>query len=111
MSRYNGVPLIFTVLTAVAPVIAQPCTPSEVFGTVATYPAGTNAIRVCPGDLNGDGRNDLAVAGGRDIRVLFNTGDGTFGPPTTVELGGGSSNDLALGDLDGDSDLDNVVAK
>jgi hypothetical protein len=35
-------------------------------------------------DLNGDGKLDLAVAGGPGILVLIGNGDGTFGPPQAV---------------------------
>jgi hypothetical protein len=53
------------------------------------------------GDLNGDGKPDLAAADGSDhVSVLFNRGDGSFGAERYYDAGGSVS--LALGDLNGD---------
>jgi uncharacterized repeat protein (TIGR01451 family) len=71
------------------------------------------------GDLDGDGDLDAVVADwGGPQTVWLNGGGGTaghgsgvFSPhPTTPSFGGGDSWDVALGDLDGDGDLDAVVA-
>jgi len=51
-------------------------------------PGGSNPSGLAPADLNGDGRVDLAVSAiGQpgdpgQVRVLFNGGNATFGPPT-----------------------------
>ena len=62
------------------------------------------------GDLNGDGRPDLAVTlENRFVSILLNHGDGTFGPPTffsteklpdtvlIADLNGDATGDLVLG--------------
>ncbi len=75
-----------------------------------------SAHGVTAGDLDGDGDLDLAVAidtqltGG--LAILLNNGDATFGPTTQYQgcscwFPGGAF--LALGDLDGDDDLDAVL--
>ena len=52
------------------------------FATIVTYPIGKMATWVAIGDLNGDGKPDLAVAdyatGAADVAVLLGNGDDTF---------------------------------
>jgi len=77
--------------------------------TVATG-NGPNALAL--GDLDGDGDLDLVVLNNADetVSIFLGNGNGTFTPavPATVATGN-APNDLALGDLDGDGDLDLVV--
>ncbi|QXD15906.1 VCBS repeat-containing protein [Rhodocaloribacter litoris] len=69
------------------------------------------ATGVTGGDFDDDGDVDLVVydALGRELRVLQNAGNGTFGPPLTVvtQL---RPVDLAVNDFDGDGSLDLAVA-
>src|SRR6185436_3806086 len=70
------------------------------------------ANAVVLGDLNGDGKLDIAVAadqvnvGVAPQDVLLNNGDGSFRPAT----GFAASRALALGDLNGDGKLDVAAA-
>ena len=83
------------------------------FGDEATLFVDQRPVFVDLGDLNGDGGLDLAVlAPGSNqdsLSVIFNFGDGVFLDDETTEL-------LywvvcaAIGDLDGDADLDLAVA-
>jgi hypothetical protein len=64
------------------------------------------------GDINGDGRTDVFIGGGRgsdniqtNHGVWINQGNGTF-TKTGQDLASGSSEDVALFDMDGDGDLD-----
>ena len=63
------------------------------------------------GDLNGDGRPDLAVAnaGSGDVSVLLGNGDGSFQPQQRFAAGIGPAS-VALGDLNGDGRPDLAVA-
>jgi hypothetical protein len=66
---------------------------------VGGYPTG-----LAIGDLNGDGKPDLAVAaGGGGVKILFNdpSNPGTFMPPVTIQPRGGSAG-VTIADLDGD---------
>jgi len=69
-------------------------------------PASSNALDLDIGDLNGDGRNDIAVAFSTQtgaIAVLINQGDRAFGAPVNYNTCN-SSKGVAIGDLDQDGD-------
>jgi hypothetical protein len=64
------------------------------------------------GDLDGDSDLDLVVANSSDApeTVWLNDGTGRFHPhPTVPSFGTGYSNNVALGDIDGDGDLDALI--
>ena len=88
--------------------------------TPVNFPAGAQPQSVKIADVNGDGLPDLIVAnmgpgadgtGSAGVSVLLQdaTHPGTFLPPVTYPAGG-SSIDVAVGDLDGDGKPDLVVA-
>jgi hypothetical protein len=82
---------------------AHPTTPS--FGA-------NNSLGVALGDLDNDGDLDAVVANFDDQpeSVWLNNGVGAFtAHPTASTFGAGDSSDVALGDLDGDGDLDAVI--
>ncbi len=71
------------------------------FQPARTFAAGAFPIAVAVGDFNGDGIQDLAVAGGGGTRVLLGTGNGTF-QTTNVSYVTGDSAAVAVGDFNGD---------
>ncbi|HEX9350722.1 MAG TPA: FG-GAP-like repeat-containing protein [Gaiellaceae bacterium] len=86
------------------------------FGTARVYPTGKagdehGAWSVAIGDLNGDGRADLATAnpGGHSVSVLFNLGDGRFQPSIDYAIGR-EPWDVAIDDLNDDGKPDVVTA-
>ena len=80
------------------------------FATPVEYAAGVPAPRgIAIGDMDGDGDNDLVVG---DLfvnvhAVMFNDGAGAFRHANTF-IDAGTTIDVSLADLDGDSDLDAV---
>ncbi len=83
-------------------------------GARSAYVTGTSDVSsVVVGDLNGDGRPDLTVAGtfSQVASVLLGNGDGTFGSNMDFMIeGSGLANSLALADLNSDTHLDLLVA-
>jgi hypothetical protein len=59
-------------------------------------------------DLNGDGRVDLAGAGGNDVSVMLGNGDGTFRPKTDFPIGM-QTQAVAAGDFNSDGRVDLMV--
>jgi hypothetical protein len=87
------------------------------FSSKVDFATGTNPISVAIGDLNGDGKPDLAVAnyGSSSASVLRNTatsGSITSGSFDTyvVFSAGNQPYSVAIGDLDGDGKPDLAVA-
>jgi hypothetical protein len=77
------------------------------------WPAGNEPSRIAVGDIDLDGDQDLAVANriGDNVTILRNTGGGDFEEPrSSPERVGTVPHGIALPDVDGDGDLDLVVA-
>jgi hypothetical protein len=85
------------------------------FQTPTNYSTGTTAgccSGVAVGDLNSDGKPDIAISANDGISILLNTGRGTFGAATYYPSGvaGSATGDgIAIGDLNGDKKPDVVV--
>jgi hypothetical protein len=81
-------------------------------GAETRVAADDGPTHLAAGDLNRDGRPDLVVTAREitsdTVSVYLNTGSG-FGPRTSYKTAGGPQA-VALADLDGDGDLDVVVA-
>jgi hypothetical protein len=85
------------------------------FQTATGYSSGTSGgccTAVAVGDLNGDGKLDIAVAISLGISVLLNNGSGTFGAAVyyPANIAGAFTGDgIAIGDVNGDKKADVVV--
>src|SRR5207249_1812966 len=81
------------------------------FRASPTFAAGENPSSVAMGDLNGDGRPDLAVANSdpSDVSVLLGNGDGTFQTAQAFAAGDHPIS-VAVGDVNGDGRPDLAVA-
>jgi hypothetical protein len=124
----DGIPDLAVLDRGAAPTF--PGTISELFGngdgtfqparTVLFHPgAEIFPADLTAGDFNGDGKLDLAVSetaigGGAspdEIDVLPGNGDGTFGPSVSAALPlNANLRGLAVGDFNGDGELDLAVA-
>src|SRR5919201_676943 len=76
-----------------------------------SFDTGSNPLSVAIGDLNGDGKPDLATANvtSSTASVLLGNGDGTFLARGEHEMGS-SPNSVAIGDLNGDGRPDLAVS-
>jgi hypothetical protein len=76
-----------------------------------TYPTGGTPVAVLAGDLNGDGKPDLAVANNTDATVGVLLGDGAGGVSLQTPFAvGGQPTALAQGDFNGDGKPDLATA-
>jgi FG-GAP-like repeat len=88
--------------------------PGGTFQPQTSYVTGTCPFSVAIGDLNGDGKPDLAVIDANppnlsnSISVLLGNGDGTFQSKTTYATGLDPVS-VAIGDLNRDGKLDLAV--
>jgi hypothetical protein len=85
------------------------------FKTPVNYGTGTTGgccSGLAVGDLNGDGKLDLAISANDGISILLNAGSGTFATgvyyPSGVS-GSATGDGIAIGDLNGDKKPDVVV--
>jgi hypothetical protein len=81
------------------------------FQPAKSYSSGGGPVSIAVGDVNLDGRPDLAVVNGYpgNVAVLLGNGDGTFQTPRTYIPGGRNPSAIAIGDVNGDGKPDLVV--
>jgi hypothetical protein len=91
--------------------LGEPLPPPACFAEPVQFGTGSRPQSVAIGDLNGDGKPDLAVAnwGSNTVSVLLGNGDGTFGAATDFGTGDFPYS-VAVGDLNGDGKPDLAVA-
>ena len=79
------------------------------FAPARGYATGPDPVSVAIGDLNGDGKADLATANNGSVSVLLNEGGGRFEPKRSYVTGERSSS-IVVGDLNGDGKPDLAAA-
>ncbi|BAZ39064.1 Integrins alpha chain [Calothrix sp. NIES-4101] len=80
------------------------------FAAPVNFTAGNGPEGISIGDINGDGKQDLAVANykSNNISVLLGNGNGTFNTPINFITGNGPTG-VQIGDINGDGKQDLVV--
>lgn len=93
----------------VSVLLQDPARPGQ-FLAATDFATGKVPVSVAIGDLNGDGKPDLAVADTSGISLLFQdpSHPGSFLSATTLSVGSAASS-VAIGDLDGDQKPDLVA--
>ena len=81
------------------------------FGGPVSYEVGRFPYSIVAGDVNGDGKVDLATANNNsaDMSILLGNGDATFQPHVDWDAGGLPTS-LAGGDFNADGRLDFVIS-
>jgi VCBS repeat protein len=98
-------PLLLAGLIAVALV-------TDAFGQSTTFSIQTYPIlgnTQVAADFNGDGKPDLAGAGGQAVSVMLNNGNGTFAAKVDFPIATWTQ-DVTTGDFNGDGKIDLAVA-
>ena len=72
------------------------------FAAAKTYPVPAARDVLTTGDLDGDRRRDVVVAGEEELGVLWGRGDGQLAPYERIVAWKGGPSNRALADLDGD---------
>ena len=82
------------------------------FQDQVTYPVGGADFGIAVGDLNGDGKPDLAVAYYMPpkVGVLLGKGDGTFKTVRDYDTGQSQSYAATIADLNGDGASDLIIS-
>jgi hypothetical protein len=91
-------------------VLTEYTLPQTGFQPAVDYAVGTAPNGIMPGDFNGDGNTDYAVANvsSNNISVLLGNGDGTFQAAANYKAGA-SPTAVAVGDFNGDGNADLAV--
>ena len=79
------------------------------YGPPQYYNVSTIPVSIAAGDLNGDGKADVAIVNVQGVSVLFNDGGGALLAPVSFATGSGPAS-VALGDLNGDGKADLAIA-
>lgn len=97
------------IANARALLLAQDATAPGALSNAAAIPAGHGSQDLAVGDLNGDGRADVALATAEGVAVLLSNVAGGFDPVLFVPAGIHPQG-VAVADIDGDGHADIVVA-
>jgi hypothetical protein len=111
MLRRQLVIVIAASALVLAGVASSAGTPTPSFLPAKIYPAGRDVQAVAVGDLDGNGRPDLATANYRSdsVSVLLDAGRGSFRPRRDYLVAAGPWS-VVVADLNGDGKLDVVTA-
>jgi hypothetical protein len=96
--------------SSVSVLLQDPANPGQFF-PATDYPTGFTPVAAAVGDLNGDGRPDIAVSDTTGISILLqsSSGAGQFLPYITIPVPSGGTSAVAIADLNGDGKSDIIA--
>lgn len=108
----DDAPELVAVIGGIGLVQVYTVLPGGQLSLLANQSTGATPIDVALGDADGDGDRDVVVVGSGVLgtlpgtRIVANTGDGHLGAVTLLPSTGTFPSSVALGDFDGDGDVD-----
>jgi hypothetical protein len=101
--------VVLTGLSRAVTLLAADACPAPSFAAAHSFGTWLNPVSMAVGDLNGDGKLDLAVLNNSGVSVLFGQGDGALQSAGQYSTGPTPAS-VASGDFNGDGQPDLVVA-
>ncbi len=102
-------PVLVLAASLAAVLVPAAARASVTFAPALSTATAIKPVNVAVGDVNGDGKQDVAITDAYTAEVLSGDGHGAFGNPQKIAMGY-APHSVALADLNGDGHLDLITA-